>query len=405
MKKAARPEPPLVGVVMGSTSDWETMQHAAETLERFGVPLREARRVGAPHAEAPRRVRGRGRGAGLEVIIAGAGRRRPPARHARGADGRARPRRPRREPRARGPRLAALDRADARRRPRRHARDRQGRRDNAALLAIAILSNWRPATAHGSSTGLPLEADRRRSAVRGSREIVPPGSASASSAAGSSGACSRSRPARWATACTPTRRRKTRRRATSRTSKCPRRTTTSTPARVREGIDVVTFEFENVPRAALDEVERLVPVHPSAEALWVSQNREREKEFLRKVNVPLAPWATGAHEFRPRCRALHRGRPLRAQDGRLRVRREGTGEDFFEGYRGAARAWSALGQVPCVLESFIEFQREISVIAARGADGRVAFFPIFENEHSRHILDVTTAPAPLSLSKKNKPTK
>ncbi len=57
-------------------------------------------------------------------------------------------------------------------------------------------------------------------------------------------------------------------------------------------IDVLTFEFENVPRAALDEVERLVPVHPSSEALWVSQNREREKDFLRKVNAPVAGWAS-----------------------------------------------------------------------------------------------------------------
>ena len=64
--------------------------------------------------------------------------------------------------------------------------------------------------------------------------------------------------------------------------------------RLREfarGIDVLTFEFENVPRAALDEVERLVPIHPSAEALWVSQNREREKEFLRRLGVPVAGFA------------------------------------------------------------------------------------------------------------------
>jgi 5-(carboxyamino)imidazole ribonucleotide synthase len=64
----------------------------------------------------------------------------------------------------------------------------------------------------------------------------------------------------------------------------------------------------------------------------------------------------------------------------------------------AERAWNALGNVPCVLESFVDFQREVSVIAARGANGEVAFFPIFENEHSRHILDVTRSPAPLSPS-------
>jgi 5-(carboxyamino)imidazole ribonucleotide synthase len=67
----------------------------------------------------------------------------------------------------------------------------------------------------------------------------------------------------------------------------------------------------------------------------------------------------------------------------------------------AETAWAALGRVPCVLESFIDFQREISVVAARGAGGDVAFFPLFENVHENHILDVTTAPAPLTLSEEN----
>ncbi len=70
----------------------------------------------------------------------------------------------------------------------------------------------------------------------------------------------------------------------------------------------------------------------------------------------------------------------------------------------AMRAWSALGQVPCVLESFMDFQREISVVATRGADGDVAFFPPFENEHSRHILDVTRCPCrSVRLRRKSRP--
>ncbi len=67
----------------------------------------------------------------------------------------------------------------------------------------------------------------------------------------------------------------------------------------------------------------------------------------------------------------------------------------------ADAAWATLGRAPCVLEAFIDFQREVSVIAARGADGEVAFFPIFENEHSRHILDVTRCPALLSPFEEN----
>ena len=67
----------------------------------------------------------------------------------------------------------------------------------------------------------------------------------------------------------------------------------------------------------------------------------------------------------------------------------------------AEAAWGRLGRAPCVLEAFVDFQREISVIAARGADGATAVFPIFENEHSRHILDVTRCPAPLSPFEEN----
>jgi 5-(carboxyamino)imidazole ribonucleotide synthase len=169
--------------------------------------------------------------------------------------------------------------------------------------------------------------------------------------------------------------------------------------RLREfarGLDVLTFEFENVPRAALDEVERLVPVHPSAEALWVSQNREREKEFLRKVNVPLAPWAVVRTSEDLASALSSVGAPAVLKTAAFGYDGKGQEKISSNGISDAERAWEELGRVPCVLESFIEFQREISVIAARGADGSVAYFSPLENEHSRHILDVTRCPALLS---------
>lgn len=166
-------------------------------------------------------------------------------------------------------------------------------------------------------------------------------------------------------------------------------------------IDVLTFEFENVPRAALDEVERLVPVYPSAESLWVSQNREREKEFLKRVGVPVADWALvrTAEELGAALSSV--GAPAVLKTAAFGYDGKGQAKISLNGISDANAAWTGLGRVPCVLESFVEFQREVSVIAARGADGQTVFFPVFENRHEKHILDTTSAPAPLTLSEEN----
>jgi 5-(carboxyamino)imidazole ribonucleotide synthase len=161
-------------------------------------------------------------------------------------------------------------------------------------------------------------------------------------------------------------------------------------------VAVLTFEFENVPRAALDAVAEAVPVRPGAEALWVSQNREREKEFLGKVRAPVARWAPvrTSEELAAALSAVGAPAVLKTAafgydgKGQARIASAAPGE--------AEVAWASLGRVPCVLEEFVDFQREVSVVAARGGDGEVAFFPAFENAHANHILDVTAAPAPLS---------
>jgi 5-(carboxyamino)imidazole ribonucleotide synthase len=160
------------------------------------------------------------------------------------------------------------------------------------------------------------------------------------------------------------------------------------------GISVLTFEFENVPRAALDAVAEIVPIRPGVEALWVSQDREREKEFLRGMGVPVTGWAS-VHSEEDLSRAL-------AAVGVSAILKtsafgyDGKGQERISSKEDAGASWDSLGRVPCVLEAFVDFQRELSVIAARGADGAVVSFPVFENEHARHILDVTSAPAPLS---------
>ena len=169
--------------------------------------------------------------------------------------------------------------------------------------------------------------------------------------------------------------------------------------RLREfarAIDVLTFEFENVPRIALDAVAEIVPTRPSAEALWVSQNREREKEFLRKVRVPVAGWAPVRTSEELAAALSSVGTPAVLKTAAFGYDGKGQARVPSKDLSEADAAWAALGRVPCVLESFVEFRREISVIAARDAHGRVAFFPPFENEHHRHILDVTRCPAALS---------
>ena len=163
-----------------------------------------------------------------------------------------------------------------------------------------------------------------------------------------------------------------------------------------QGVDVLTFEFENVPRAALDALDTLVPIRPGAEALFVSQNREREKEFLGEVNVPVAPWAMVRTSEDLASALSSVGAPAVLKTAAFGYDGKGQEKISLNEISAAERAWEALGRVPCVFESFVEFQREVSVIAARGSDGNVAFFPIFENEHSRHVLDVTRAPALLS---------
>lgn len=167
------------------------------------------------------------------------------------------------------------------------------------------------------------------------------------------------------------------------------------------GLDILTFEFENVPRAALDAVAEIVPIRPGAEALWVSQNREREKEFLRKADAPVAPWAVVRTSEDLAAALSSVGAPAVLKTAAFGYDGKGQARVHSKNLPEAEAAWAALGRVPCVLEAFIEFQREVSVIAARGLDGKTAFFPVFENEHSRHILDVTTAPAPLTLSEEN----
>ncbi len=161
-------------------------------------------------------------------------------------------------------------------------------------------------------------------------------------------------------------------------------------------VDVVTFEFENVPAAGLDLLAALKPVRPGPAILRISQDRLLEKRFLNDAGVATAPWAVVEDEasLAEAMRAL--GLPAVLKTTRLGY--DGKGQAMLNDAADAAAAWQALAPKPLVLEGFVDFAMEISVLVARGADGGMAVFDAVQNRHKHHILDLTLAPAPLPLA-------
>lgn len=159
-------------------------------------------------------------------------------------------------------------------------------------------------------------------------------------------------------------------------------------------VDVITFEFENIPLSAIREVASLRPLRPRGEVLHICQNREREKTFLARHGFPHAPFAV-VDSPETLDRALERiGTPsvLKTADfgydgkGQLKLQTDPDVEGLWRDFR-APRG---------VLEKWIPFESELSVVVARGLDGRMAAFPPSENLHKRQILDLSIVPARFS---------
>ncbi len=161
--------------------------------------------------------------------------------------------------------------------------------------------------------------------------------------------------------------------------------------RFAEAVDVITFEFENVSASGLDLLASVRPVHPSPAVLRISQDRVLEKAFLADAGVPTAPWRAvstlaEAHEA---VEAL--GLPAVLKTTRLGY--DGKGQAVLRDTADTEAAWASLDPKPLVLEGFVRFSCEISVIVARGADGAGTVFDVMENRHRAGILDLTLAPA------------
>ena len=157
------------------------------------------------------------------------------------------------------------------------------------------------------------------------------------------------------------------------------------------GVDVVTFEFENVPIEAVDAIEALAPVRPSGVALHTAQERAREKTFLADRGIPTAPFARAATLDELWDAVARVGTPAVIKTAAFGY--DGKGQHKVTTPADIEHIWTAIGHQEAVVEKFISLQAEISVVAARGLTGEVVEYVPFENRHRNHILDLTTVPA------------
>lgn len=162
--------------------------------------------------------------------------------------------------------------------------------------------------------------------------------------------------------------------------------------------DVVTFEFENVPTDALDVIEALVPIRPGREALRISQDRLTEKAFLQGLGLSVAPFADITDAASLDAAIADIGTPSILKTRRFGY--DGKGQARLRGPDDAASALADMNGAPSILEGFINFSHEVSVIAARSITGDVACFDPGENVHRNGILHTTTIPARLSSAQR-----
>lgn len=163
-------------------------------------------------------------------------------------------------------------------------------------------------------------------------------------------------------------------------------------ARFVDGIDLVTFEFENVPARVLAYLEDHIPTAPGREALATGQDRLAEKTLFRELGIETSPFATVDSRADLEEAATRIGLPAILKTRRLGY--DGKGQFVIRSGEALDEAWKALGGVPLILEGFVDFDRELSIIAARGRDGETVFYPLTENHHEGGILRLSRAPAP-----------
>jgi 5-(carboxyamino)imidazole ribonucleotide synthase len=159
-------------------------------------------------------------------------------------------------------------------------------------------------------------------------------------------------------------------------------------------VRVVTFEFENVPAATAQACADVTLVRPGGSVLHIAQHRLREKTWLSESGFPVTPFAHVRSLAELETALTRLGTPAVLKTAGFGY--DGKGQVKIAAATEAASAWSRLATSDAVLEAWVPFEREVSVVAARGVDGSFAHFGLLANDHDNHILDVTVGPAPVS---------
>lgn len=160
-----------------------------------------------------------------------------------------------------------------------------------------------------------------------------------------------------------------------------------------DSADVFTYEFENIPTAWVEAIAAQKPVYPGVKSLAISQNRLNEKQLFKKLNIPSARYEEINSEGQLRRAVELLGLPLVIKT--VTMGYDGKGQFLLKSADQIAEAWELLGkQTPLIAEEFIQFKRELSIIAVRGQHGETVFYPVTQNSHHRGILSHSITPAP-----------
>ena len=156
-------------------------------------------------------------------------------------------------------------------------------------------------------------------------------------------------------------------------------------------VAAVTYEFENVPAACAAACAAHAPVRPGQQVLAVAQDRVREKTTLRGLGVPVGPFVPVGSVDELKAAVAQLGCPavLKTAGGGY----DGKGQRVLRSAADVTYAWEDLGRVPCILEAFVDFEQEVSVVAARGRSGKTVCYGPIANTHRNHILDVSVVPS------------
>ncbi len=161
--------------------------------------------------------------------------------------------------------------------------------------------------------------------------------------------------------------------------------------RLAEHSQVVTLDTEHIPAEVLERIEKTTPVRPSADVLRIIQDRLNQRRFIEAQGAPQVRWAAVSDPESLKEAGESIGFPCI-----LKTRRsgyDGKGQARIERATDLADGWEAIGKAPAVMEAFVDFDREISTLLARGVDGEIRFHPLAHNDHRHHILHISRAPA------------